>query len=255
MIKFFTLPPNSIPHKYILINARNPSISYIRRHRKYVEEIIIDSGIEIFRNPNITDYPKNWIYRLIKIYAEIKSIARNSKVYLTCPDYCDDYNPCRLWINDKITNIERTVENVLKYALKYNGINWLIVVQGHYNNPESVNRCIDLYEEYSIIDKFNYFAIGNLCVEKDVRKIVKTANIVRNRLGSNKKIHIFGMKMNAIKYLQHIIDSFDTMAWTRPITHRIGRWSCKTKRERELYFMEWIKSYKNKLNQSIINYI
>ena len=114
-MKFFTLPPKEIKHPFILINARNPKFSYLKAHTNIVSEVIIDSGIEIFRDPNVKDYPRNWIWRLIKIYRKVEKIVSSAEIWLTCPDYCDDYHPKSLWINNKITNIERTVNNVKNF--------------------------------------------------------------------------------------------------------------------------------------------
>jgi len=251
-IKFFTLPP--IPFPYILINARNPNFSYIKKNRKAIKEVIIDSGIEIFRDPKVFDYPKNWIKHLIWVYKRVKFWI-NGKVWLTCPDYCDDYNPKALWISDEITNIERTVENVKKYALRIKDVNWLIPIQGHNKNPESVKICLDYYEDLGIIEKFGYFAIGNLCVEHRSDIIYKTVKIVRRRLGKDKKIHVFGLKLSCVKDVQNLIDSFDTMAWTRPVNSKLGNWSCKTNEERVKFFEEWLKSFNKKLSPSVLDFL
>ncbi|MCD6411524.1 MAG: hypothetical protein J7L20_03755 [Thermoplasmata archaeon] len=231
IIKFFTLPPYRISWPYVLINARNyeGGLRYIRKHKNAVKAVIIDSGIEIFRNPRIKDYPKDWVYRLLMIYKMVKKEVPHAEVRLTCPDYCDDYHPKSLWLSEEITNIERTVENVRKYYFKYDWVNWLIVVQGHYKKPESVKRCLDLYEELGVLEKHDYFAIGNLCVERSDRIVLKTARIVRRRLRKDKKIHVFGMKLGCVRKLQGLINSFDTMAWTRPVSKKkLGVcWSCK----------------------------
>jgi len=247
MIKFFTLPPNEIEYPYIFINARKPVYSYFKKWRDNVEEVIIDTGIEMFRNPNIKDYPKDWITRLIKVYRKVKRIILKAQVWLVCPDYCDDYNPKSLWINNEITNIERTIENVKKYALQISSINWLISIQGHNKKPDSVKICLDYYKKLGVLDEFNYFAIGNLCVERKSDIIYKTAKNVRNILGKDKKIHIFGLKLSCVKDVQNLIDSFDTMAWTRPIDKKLGNWSYKTKEERISYFLAWYNSFKKKL--------
>ena len=251
MLKFFTLPPREINHPFILINARNPKFSYLKTHRSSVKEVIIDSGIEIFRDPNIKDYPKNWVWRLIRIYRKVEKIVPRAKIWLTCPDYCDDYHPKALWLSEKITNIERTVENVKEYALRFNQIKWLIPIQGHYKSPESVKICLDYYDDLEVTSKFDYFAIGNLCVERRSDIIYKTVRVVRKRLGKEKKIHVFGLKLSCVKDVQNLIDSFDTMAWTRPATSKLPNWSCKTKDERIRFFIEWKKSFIKKIIPSL----
>jgi hypothetical protein len=251
MVKFFTTPPK--PYPYILINAYKPKFSFL----KYAKEVIIDSGIEIFRNPNIKDYPKNHIYKIIRIYSKVKRIVNPKNIYVICMDYCDDYNPKALWINEEITNIERTVENVEKYTERFKWINWIPVIQGWYKKPESVLRCIKLYREKGIIDKFDYFAIGNLSIENDVEILYKTVNIVRKEL-PDKKLHVFSLKLNALKKVFGLIDSFDSMAWTRPVDSTVvsgKRHSCKTNEERIKFFDRWLYKF-NKIisQQTLLNY-
>jgi hypothetical protein len=61
MIKFFTTPPK--PYPYILINAKNPDFSYLNS----ASEVIIDSGVEMFRDPSVKDYPEDWERRLVNL--------------------------------------------------------------------------------------------------------------------------------------------------------------------------------------------
>ncbi len=119
---FYTLPPIYIPYPFILINANNPNINYIVKNRDFIESVIIDSGVEIFRDPSIKDYPSNHFEKLVRLYKRVKNICRDCNVYVTIPDYPDDYNPKALWINNK-TNIERTLDNILYALNSYSEVN------------------------------------------------------------------------------------------------------------------------------------
>jgi hypothetical protein len=238
-VKLFTSPPR--PYPYILLNAIHPKFSFLR----HAEEVIVDSGVEIFRNLDTREYPRDHIPRLMKVYAKVRSSVRNGSVpvYVTCPDYPDDYNPRNLWLNEGYTNIERTVDNVLECVEKYSRIPWLIPIQGWNKTPKSVLRCIDLYREHGIIDRFSYFAVGNLCVEPDVRIAFRTISLVRREL-PDKRIHVFGLKLNALRKVFHMIDSFDSVAWTRPVDRSMNaNHSCKTKAERLRFFERWLEKY------------
>ncbi|RSN78301.1 hypothetical protein, partial [Candidatus Methanodesulfokora washburnensis] len=79
-VKLFTSPPR--PYPYILINVMHPKFSLL----KYAEEVIIDSGIEIFRDPNVKEYPKNHISRLLRVYAKVRQRVHNKPVYVTVQD-------------------------------------------------------------------------------------------------------------------------------------------------------------------------
>ena len=235
-VKFFTTPPR--PYPYVLINAIRPKYAYL----KYAQEVLIDSGVEIFRDPSVKDYPKGHINKIIRVYMKAKAITNNKPIHITVPDYPDDYHPKSLWLDDNKTNIERTLDNVLKYTEQYKWIPWLIPIQGWNRNPKSVLRSIELYREHGIIDKFDYFAIANLCVEPDTQLIYKTVALARQKL-PDKKLHVFGLKLNALKLIYNLIDSFDSLAWTRPVDHK-GH-SCKTLQERIDYFERWLSRFEN----------
>lgn len=237
---FFTLPPK--PYPYILINANSPSkgLRCIRKFRKHIRNVIIDSGIEIFRNPEVKDYPKNWIYRIVMIYNRVRRFLPDAQVYATCPDYCDDYNPKSLWLNEEITNIERTVQNAIIYTEKFDYVNWLLSIQGWNKEPKSVLRCIRLYREYGFLKEHEFFAVGNLCVEPDQKIIYEAIRNVRSEL-PDKRLHVFGLKLKALPVVMSMIDSFDSLAWTRPVNSSLNaNWSCKTQKECIKFFEAWL---------------
>ncbi|RLG82026.1 MAG: hypothetical protein DRO40_08555, partial [Thermoprotei archaeon] len=164
--------------------------------------------------------------------------------YVTVPDYPDDYHHKALWINNKITNIERTLLNVEHALTNYSDINWVIPVQGWNNNPFSVVRSIMYYEEWGILKKYNYYGIANLCVSKKCSIIESTIKLAYPYL-RNKKIHVFGIAINCLKNIKNYIYSFDSVAYTRPVSRlkKLGyNYSAKNYKQRELYFYEWIKS-------------
>jgi len=233
MVKFYTLPP--IPWRWVLINAHKPNLSYIRRHWKTIESVIIDSGVEIFRDPKVKDYPDGWIGRLIGIYNAVRTYVKTA--WVTVPDYPDDYHPKALWIGDK-TNIERTIDNIVRVLDSYPDVNWLIPIQGHNKAPHSIAQSIRYLDELGVLDNRDYYAIANLCVEPQTALIVKTVSLARSLL-PNKKLHVFGVKLRALRFIGHLIDSFDSFAWTRPVKTR-GH-SAKTSQERLAYFMDWLK--------------
>ena len=235
-MRFYTLPPFQIEYPYVLINGRNPNqgLRYIRRHFKNIRSVIIDSGIEIFRDENVKDYPPNHLCKLVRLYYRVKQFI--DEVWLVCPDYCDDYHPRSLWISANYTNIERTVDSVLKCLERYPDVNWLIPIQGWHRKPKSVLRCLNLYKEYGV-DR-EYYGIGNLCVEKRESIMIKTVRYVKSIL-KDRKIHVFGLDLRTARKLRNEIYSFDSMAWTRPVDRQ--GWSCKNTKERIEYFKKWLK--------------
>jgi len=255
MVIFFTLPPRDILYPFVLINAHRPEqgLSYIVDYWRDIYVIIIDSGVEIFRDPKIKDYPygsRAWIRRLVALYRHVKALAPNSFVLVTCGDFPDDYNPRSLWIDERTTNIERTVENVKICIGEYPDVNWLIPIQGHNKKPISLERSIRYYHDMGLFDRYRYFAVANLCVEPDIDIIYKSVLVVRRALKEigaldNIELHIFGLKIQALKKVRDMISSFDSTAWTRPVNsraRRIRNASAKNEAERIEFFCEYIKN-------------
>jgi len=254
---FYTLPPRAIPYPFILINANNPEagLSFIAEHWRNIKSIIIDSGVEIFRDPRVKEYPggaKAWILRLVQLYRRIIKIVPNAHVVVTCGDYPDDYNPGSLWINEKVTNVERTAENVRLCTSLFPDVNWLIPVQGWYRNPAGLLLSIEYYWNMGVFDRYRHFAIANLCVEVDTDLIHRSVLAVRRRLKElgvldRVSLHIFGLKIAALRKIKDLIHSFDSTAWTRPVDSRVRKIrnaSCKTERERIAFFCEYVKRLK-----------
>ena len=243
MTRFYTLPPVEIPYPFILINANRPNLYYVIRHRDFIVSVIIDSGVEIFRDPSVKDYPPNHFEKLVSLYRQVKNIVRDAEVYVTVPDYPDDYHPKSLWLNGK-TNIERTLDNILYALNSYSEVNWLIPIQGHYRNPRSVVYALELYQKHDIpLDR--YIAVANLCVEERTRYVVETIKLAYSWLWNNgyyhTKIHVFGPDTRSIYHIKNIIHSFDSMAWTRPRDH--GGWSAKNNSERIYMFLTYIAKH------------
>ena len=248
-VKFFTLPPKEVPWPFVLINANRPEpgLEYLRLNKGFVREVIIDSGVEIFREPGVRDYPGGarwWIERrLAPLYARVEAAVPGAEVWVTVPDYPDDYHPRSLWIEGK-DNVERTLDNILYALERYSDTRWLIPVQGHNSDPASVEEALDRYREAGVpLD--GYIAIANLCVEKSGTVLAETVRRAHTWLMAHglmgTRVHVFGPAVSAVYRVAHMIDSFDSTAWTRPRVP--GGWSAKTGRERVWYFITWVHRY------------
>lgn len=230
-----------LPYPFVLVNARKFSLSYIEKYKEFIERVLIDSGVEIFRDSNVKDYPPNWIEKLAEKYREARKVCDG--VFVTVPDYPDDYHPKALWVSGK-TNIERTLDNIIYALSSFSEVNWLVPVQGHYRSPESVVYALELYQRHDVpLD--NYIALANLCVEGRTAVIVETVKLVDAWLWRNgyynTKIHVFGPTVKAMYKVRKMVYSFDGMAWTRPRTG--GGWSCKNSAERVYLFLTWLYKY------------
>lgn len=257
MVVFYTLPPSGMPYPFIIINNNRPGVGlrYIRKHRDAVRGVIIDSGVEVFRDARVKDYPGGsavHIARQALLYRKLRSLLPKAEIYATVPDYPDDYHHRSLWLSDEVTNIERTVENVMLAVERYRDVRWLIPVQGHYKSPKSTLRALALLREHGFdFVKYDYYGIANLCVEQDENLIFYTVRYVstwfRER-GLIPRLHIFGLKIRALRYVSSVIYSFDSTAWTKPVNSKVymaRNASCKNERERELFFCEYLRVLRN----------
>jgi len=252
MIRFYTLPPYRIPYPHILINANEPDegVRYIKRHRNAIRAVIIDSGVEIFRDPHVKEYPggpRAWAKRLVRLYSKVGALVPDAEVYVTALDYPDDYHPGNLWLSDMITNVERTIENVKMCIKEYPDVRWLIPVQGHYRDPASLAVSLTTYDLLGVLERYNYVALANLCVEPDVNLIrlsVMVASKTLSMLGVKARIHVFGLKIASLRDVNRMIYSFDSTAWTRPVNkhaRRVRDASAKTEKEREQFFCHYVR--------------
>lgn len=241
-MRFYTLPPHEVPYPFVLINARNPAINYIINNRRFIRSVIVDSGVEIFRNPNVKDYPRGWFSHLVSLYRRVKVLVPNAEVWVTVPDYPDDYHPKALWVDGK-TNIERTLDNILYALTSYPEVNWLIPIQGHNKQPHSIVKALELYAKHNV-PLNRLLAVANLCVEVSDVIMVETVKLAHNWLikqGIMPKIHVFGPDVGAVKKAKQYIFSFDSTAWTKPRVS--GGWSAKNRRERVWLFITWLHRY------------
>ena len=241
---FYTLPPNPIPYPYILINANYPvtGLCYLRRHHKYVKKVIIDTGIEMFRDPSVKEYPDGWVHHLISLYDRVRLLYPNIDVLVTAPDYCDDYNPRGLWLTEDITNIERTVDRAIECLEEYSDVNWLLSIQAWYRQPKSVLKCLRLYKELGVLRRHKAFAIGNLCVERSKRLTHEAIQLARKELGHDKTLHVFGLDLSTFPTVKNLIDSFDSFAWTRCVDRRLGfNRSARNTAEKIQFFKIWVE--------------
>ena len=226
-VKFFTTPPK--PYPYIIVNVRYPDLRYLR----YAKEVIIDSGVKLF-DKGLKEYPKDHEERIAKTFIDVRRVANEAKVYVVVPDYPDDEH-MSLWIGDR-TNIERTVENVLRYVERYPWIPWMPVIQYHSDSFSSVLKCISLYQDCGILDKFDYFGIP---FYKSIG--ARAIRLVRNVL-KHKRLHAFGVGLKDIKRVAKYIDSFDSTGYTRRPCG--DHFMCKNRNEMRRFFDEWIEKLK-----------
>ncbi|RLG51048.1 MAG: hypothetical protein DRO00_07820 [Thermoproteota archaeon] len=251
----FTWPPKTVAYPYVLINQKSEkeALEYLKRYKDLIRMIIIDSGVGIFKHGKYDDYPGGpelAIHKQAIMYKEAQRICPKAKILATVPDYPDDYVPQRLWKSKEVTNIERTEENILIALKKFPGIEWLIPIQGHARRPSSILRHIALLREDGILESKHFFAVAMLCIEPDAKIILETIKIARKEL-PDKWLHVFGPKMNSLRFIRHYIDSFDSVTWPHNLWHRTD--SLKEPIRSRQWFFYWLKRVHKQLNEPKLN--
>lgn len=225
MLRFYTLPPRCIKYPYLFVNMRNSKELYKREF----EHAICDCGVYYFHmNPELDEYPRGYLSQY-GAKARVLSRRFKDKLLIAIPDYPDDYHPGQFG-----DNVSRTFKNIRRFV-RIEGVNWLPSVQARYLDVKSFVRACKRLRN---IADFRCIAIGTVCKTKNLSFIERCCGIARSFF-PNAWIHAFGLTLNAITRVSHLIDSFDSMAWTFP--RNAGGWSAKNTQERIEYFNRYVK--------------
>jgi len=210
-IRFYTLPPRKVEWPYLLVNPKN----YKELFKRNFKHAILDSGVEIFKDPKIRDYSKSFL-RSWKYKARNLTEILGDRLWVTIPDYPDD-----LAHQFGHKNVDKTLRNVEEF-ITFDGVNWLVPLQSQYLNIfsfiESCQRTKELLGNYPQI------AIGTVCKTNNLRFIENCCKIAR-RFFPKSHIHAFGVTLKALPRVKGVIDSWDSMAWCYP-RKRFREW-CK----------------------------
>jgi len=226
-MRFYTLPSDiHVDYPYLLVNFFNRNKL---RYYKF-EHAILDSGVNrIFFNWHKDDYPR-WILNRIDFVAKQFSEIYKGRLWVTIPDYPDDYYPGYVK-----NNIERTIANI-EYFLKIKGVEWLPVIQSRYQDVFSFFESCEKVRD--IIGNFPRVAIGTVCKSRKLSFITNCCKIAR-KFFPESHIHAFGLTLKALPKVKDYLDSWDSLAWTFPRKHGLA--SCKNKKERTEFFHAYLR--------------
>ncbi|NPA96383.1 MAG: hypothetical protein GXO32_02125 [Crenarchaeota archaeon] len=262
-VRFYTLPPIAreavVPWPWILVNVFNVDVlaTYIDRYREVgarIESVILDAAVDkvwkksIDKLPINRDYGDDYWNAFWNAIDYLKSLSREHgfAYEIVIPDYCDDYSRTwgrrhALWTEeccDYVTNIDRTLSNILQVVDSDRSIPWLIPAQGYEDVPESIFYSVEILKQLGLHKRFR-IAIANVCTSRAATIIAETVRKAREACREC-SFHIFGPSLSGAKKLiqEKLLlpnDSWDSTAWTFPRTSH--GWSCKNEHERILYFL------------------
>ena len=162
--------------------------------------------------------------------------------------------------------MERTLKVLREVEERYGTEGTMAVIQGKpiWEDPDlsRFRKYVRIYRAEGIFQKYEYIGLGTACTlnnlrlrgireETATRWIRRSVDILRRH---TEKIHVFGLWLRALRTIKDTIHSFDSQAWTRPVTRKLRRnWSAKNTEERELYFQAWIERYLRIVRQKTLS--
>lgn len=235
MMRFYTLPPSSsISYPYLLVNPR----TYKMLFKLEFEHAILDCGVSIFKHdPSLTEYPPGFLSYWKRLAKYLTSIFKD-RIWITIPDYPDDYNPGQFG-----DNVSKTLRNVEEF-IKIDGVNWLVVVQNRYLDKRSFLQSCKMTKE--LVGDYPRIAIGTVCKTNNIDFIEYCCRTAR-KFFPNSHIHAFGLTLRALPRVCRYLSSSDSVSYTFP---RSSGHSCKNMSERIAYFHAYIKRVNEILNNS-----
>ena len=112
--------------------------------------------------------------------------------------------------------VKKTVElgvEVVAHAEKLGTLGRIVPVLQGFDDPSQWLESLDLYKEHGVTpQKLRLWGVGSICMMRSPRMVERVLSTVRKALG-NAKIHVFGISMNALRRVFHLIDSYDTAVW------------------------------------------
>jgi hypothetical protein len=86
------------------------------------------------------------------------------------------------------------------------------VLQG-FDDPSQWLESLDLYKSHGVTpQRFRYWGVGSICMMKSPPMVYRVLSAVREAL-PDARLHVFGISMNSLRRVYHLINSYDTSVW------------------------------------------
>jgi hypothetical protein len=112
--------------------------------------------------------------------------------------------------------IRRTVEHgveLVALAEDLGVLDKIVPVLQGFNDPSQWLESLDLYKSHGVTpQRFRYWGVGSICMMRSPPLVHKILSAIRRAM-SNVRLHVFGISMNSLKRVFHIINSYDTSVW------------------------------------------
>jgi len=112
--------------------------------------------------------------------------------------------------------IRRTVEHgveLIALAEDLGVVDKVVPVLQGFDDPTQWLESLDLYKSHGVTPgKFKYWGVGSICMMRSPPLVHKILSAIRQAL-PDARLHVFGISMNSLKMVFHIINSYDTSVW------------------------------------------
>jgi len=112
--------------------------------------------------------------------------------------------------------IRRTVEHgveLIGLAEDLGVVDKVVPVLQGFNDPTQWLESLDLYKSHGVTpQRFRYWGVGSICMMRSPPLVHKVLSAIRQAM-PNVRLHVFGISMNSLKRVYHIINSYDTSVW------------------------------------------
>lgn len=215
--RFYANPPKECNWPFILRHVEN-------KPQPQSKHEIVDVKIM-----DLLDPPHEHSEEKLKEWSEIETSGW--KVVPDCFDLKGEFG-----VECGFDTVSYSKHLLLKY---YDGEpNLMPVLQGRSHDIKSLKDYIDyfkcFYTNPSLIG-----VSGSFCRDKDMDFVYRCLKLVKRNF-PDAWIHAFALRLNHLKNVHPLIDSFDSSNWTRPRTS--GKASARNKAERIEYFWDFINN-------------
>jgi hypothetical protein len=112
--------------------------------------------------------------------------------------------------------IRKTVEygvDVAALAEELGALDKVVPVLQGFDDPSQWLETLDLYKQHGITpQRFRLWGVGSICMMKSPKLVEWVLSEVKKAL-DGAKMHVFGISMNSLRRVFHLVDSYDTSAW------------------------------------------
>jgi hypothetical protein len=112
--------------------------------------------------------------------------------------------------------IRRTVEHgveLIGLAEDLGVVDKVVPVLQGFNDPSQWLESLDLYKSHGVTpDRFRYWGVGSICMMRSPPLAHKILSTIRWAMPDS-RLHVFGISMNSLKRVFHMINSYDTSVW------------------------------------------